>query len=620
MKFPSIQTIVQATIVTGKRFPLAILFMLTGSFFGILHNHLPYGNIDNHHYYINVIWSAYLGMLLTLAVALYAERKNFPFKIKLFNGIIAVGLIVAYYFSLPDHSSHGPEKQFILFIIGLHLLVAFAPFTAKGEVNGFWQYNKTLFLRFLSAALYSGVFYIGLALAMAAIDNLFKVDIREKWYIDLWICVFCVFNTIFFLGGLPSGFKNLQAIKDYPKGLKIFTQYVLLPIITVYLLILYAYTFKITVTRQWPYGWVSYLVLAFAIAGIFSFLLFHPIKDDAQNKWILIFNRFFYMAICPLIILLFLAINRRIGQYGITEERYFVLILTCWLAFITAYFLFSKNKNIKIIPFTLCALAFLISFGPWSAFSVSLKSQSQRLKQFLQANNMLSEGQKLIPARENLHPGDAEQIRSIINYVVEAHGYHALQPFFPQNLDSMMKDEKGKYLKWDYLQSEKLTDYARLDEFDKAGNKNRLTFLNVSPSKEDTLISLSGFEYLINSYSYYENSESDSLISKYYPGNIALQVVFVKNSGILFLKYGTEKPVEMDIPALIKSLKMDLSDYSHQTSQSNLIVEGENNVLSVKCVVKEIGAQNYKDSITITKLVADILLHIKHPQSALRKQ
>ncbi len=618
MKFPSIQTISEVTIRTCKRFPLAMIFMLIGCISGIFYNHMSEDITDKLYYYINIIRSAYLGMLMALAFIIYAERKNLTFKLRLIVQVIIVGLITAFYFSLPDHSSQIHVKQFILFVIGLHLFVAFVPFTAKGQVNGFWQYNKSLFLRFLSTVLYSCVLYIGLSLALLAINNLFKVEIRYKWYLDLWILIFCVFNTIYFLSGFPSGFEKLETIKDYPKGLKIFTQYILLPVIIVYLLILYAYTFKIIVGSQWPYGWVSYLVLAFSIAGIFSLLLFYPIKDEAQNKWILLFSRFFYIAICPLIILLFLAIQRRISEYGITEERYFVLGLSCWLAFITVYFLFSKKKNIKIIPVTLCMIAFLISFGPWGAFSVSFSSQRQRLLQLLRANNMLSENQKLIPAKTYLHNGDARQIKSIIEYLVEAHGYHSLQPLFSLNLDSMMKDQKGKPNYYAYEQSEKLVEYTQAYEYDTTVTEYRNNFFRISPTKNDTLISLSGYEYQINGYTIHGNSD-DSLIRKYIAGNISIQVEFIKGSGKILFNNGKDLPVILEISDLLKSLKIDTRDYAQYINQGNLIISGENNGLAIKCIIKDISGDNQHDSTEINSISADILIHLKSPPRGIFK-
>ena len=127
-------------------------------------------------------------------------------------------------------------------------------------------------------------------------------------------------------------------------------------------------------------GWVSYLVIGFSVGGILSLLLIYPVRNDENNKWILIFSRFFYFALFPLIILLFLAIKRRISDYGITEQRYFILS-TCPLAFIyCCLFSFSKTKNIKHIPVSLCILTLAVSFGPWGAFHVSLTSQENRLE------------------------------------------------------------------------------------------------------------------------------------------------------------------------------------------------------------------------------------------------
>ena len=86
----------------------------------------------------------------------------------------------------------------------------------------------------------------------------------------------------------------------------------------------------------------------------------------------------------PLIILLGFAIWKRVASYGITEQRYFVLALAFWLLYIALYFLLSKRKTIRLIPLSLCVLAFLVSFGPWGAAGVSLRVQRSRLQALLE--------------------------------------------------------------------------------------------------------------------------------------------------------------------------------------------------------------------------------------------
>src|ERR1700712_1095239 len=143
MKFPSVQTLADTTTVTFKRFPLVIFFMLVACFFGVRINHTVYiyNNPENQYYYTNIIWACYLGMLLSLALTLYAERKNFSIQYKLIAAILTLALVIVYYLSLPQEFNGPKLIEFILFILGLHLFIAFAPFTSRGEVNAFWQFN-----------------------------------------------------------------------------------------------------------------------------------------------------------------------------------------------------------------------------------------------------------------------------------------------------------------------------------------------------------------------------------------------------------------------------------------------------------------------------------------------
>jgi hypothetical protein len=614
MRFPSIQSLIAATDKTIKRFPFPVFFVMVGCFYGLRRNRLNYNDFDKHIVIYKLIYCAYLGMLLSLSMALYAERKKFSVSGKWISGIISVLLITVYFFTLPDHFEEFNFRQIALFIIGLHLLIAFVPFISKGEVNGFWQYNKSLFLRILASALYSSVFYIGLALALLAIENLFSVKIQSKWYEDLWVLVFGLFNTLFFFDGIPYGFENLGTKTDYPKGLKIFTQYVLIPLIVVYFVILYAYIFKIIGTGKWPYGWVSYLVLAFAISGIFSLLLIYPVRQETQNKWMPVFSRFFYFALCPLIVMLFIAILRRINTYGITEERYYVFALAFWLAAITIYFIFSKSKNIKVIPISLCILVFGASFGPWGALAISLKSQTGRLLNLMRSNNLIDANQHFIPASKNLHKGDAEQINSIIKYLVDAKGYHYVQPWFEDNLDTMMK---GKTREYDYgghyAETEKLTTYLKIDEFnaDKTlySNNNR----NIEVAENSSLINLEGFEYLIPEYrvSYQQDDDSVIQINNYTAGTTPLRIKFDRNTGALTIEMAKTDSLRLNLSAMAKSLVENNSNDTY--SQDSLTVSAESTTAKAKFIFKEFGTETKKDSLFIIRLEAHILLHIKRP-------
>jgi hypothetical protein len=238
-----------------------------------------------------------------------------------------------------------------------------APYLKKGELNGFWQYNKTLFFRLFVTAIFSIVLFAGLAVALAALDKLFGASVPAKRYGELWVLIAGLFATWFFLAGVPEDLEGFDTIEEYPKGLKIFAQYILLSLVIVYLLILYAYLLKILMQWNLPKGWISSLILGFPATSILSLLLMHPIPDRSENAWARAAGKWLYIVLIPLIVVLFLAVTERIGDYGITENRYAGIALGICLAAQVLYFLFSKPKSIKFTIGSPCLPAFLVSFG-----------------------------------------------------------------------------------------------------------------------------------------------------------------------------------------------------------------------------------------------------------------
>ena len=353
--------------------------------------------------------------------------------------LCALFLLIVYYLLLPKNifaSASVHVIRYFLFIITAHMFVAFAAFMERGRIVAFWEFNKTLFLRFVTAALYTTVLYTGLAVALLAVNQLFAVEIRGERYLQLWWILVGLFNTWFFLSGVPHGADTADTETNYPKGLKIFAQYVMIPLVAVYLCILYAYMGKIIFQWDWPKGWVGYLVLGFSTTGIFSLLLVHPIKDREGNSWMAAAWRWFYVAVLPLTVLLLLAVWRRISEYGITELRYFMIVLGLWLAAISLYYLISKTKSIKLIPISLCAIALLVSFGPWGAFSISKNNQMQRLEQVLTKNNLFVNG-KAHKAKNEIPFADVKRISALTRYLTETHGVEVLQPWFAERIDTV---------------------------------------------------------------------------------------------------------------------------------------------------------------------------------------
>jgi hypothetical protein len=448
VKLPSLQTLAQQTVSIIKRFPLTILsaVVLTAICIHLTHRGTDFRE-GNDYLLSKIAMCCGLGLSFFLAVSLFSEANDYSRNIKIILQLIALGIITGYYFTIEKYENFNLDTvtRYTLYILASHLFVAFSPFTGPNRINGFWQFNKTLFLRLLLSGLYTGVLYGGIAIAFLLMDGLLHITIQFTKYAYTWYILFGILNTFIFLGGIPKDLHMLESDVSYPKGLKAFTQFVLLPLVSLYLLILYIYFTKIIIHWSLPKGYVSYLVISFSIMGILSLLLIYPVRNNEENQWIKIFSRWFYVALYPLIVLLAISIFHRLDDYGITEHRYFILLLALWLVFIAAYFLVSKKENIKIIPISLFIISILSSFGPWGAFSISHYSQKNRLEKLLTANGILV-NDKVVKASKSISDSDRDNIQSIVRYLEDANSLKILQPWFTQNLDSVHPSSQRDYI------------------------------------------------------------------------------------------------------------------------------------------------------------------------------
>ena len=140
-------------------------------------------------------------------------------------------VLVGFWATWSDWSSPIQTLRYLQLSAAFHLMAAFAPYTRSSRPNGFWQYNRILFLRFLTAHVYTVVLYAGLAIALLAVEKLFSVHVPPQSYVRLWIVMWFLFSIWFFLAGRPKDLDALDERSDYPTGLRIFTQYVLVPLV-----------------------------------------------------------------------------------------------------------------------------------------------------------------------------------------------------------------------------------------------------------------------------------------------------------------------------------------------------------------------------------------------------
>jgi hypothetical protein len=417
MRFPSVREALGRARKSAERFPLALAAGVVAAVAACL----AMGAEEDQTQYLRATLAALAGLPLVLVVALAAERWRPGRRGVWLAGAAAVAVPVWFFFQSSGWSLTLLFTRFFHLAAGLHLAVAFLPFVGLSGENGFWQYNRTLFLRFLLAALYSAVLFAGLALALVALDQLFGVDVEGETYPRLFFVIAFVFNTWFFVAGVPADLAALEEQRDYPAGLRVFTQFVLMPLVGIYLLILTAYLGRVLITRMWPSGWIGWLVSSVAVAGTLALLLVHPLREREGHGWINAYGRWFFVLLLPSVGMLLAAIVRRVGQYGFTERRYFLLVLALYLAGIAIWYAATGSRRIRLIPLILSLVAFATLAGPWSAYAVSRRSQLARFTSALARHGMLVDGVARRATAE-VPLEDRGRMSGALEYLIETHG------------------------------------------------------------------------------------------------------------------------------------------------------------------------------------------------------
>lgn len=431
LRFPSLHHMAHEASRTAARFPLTLMAAIACALLqnGLLHEKHPFDEP-----YLRLLEVTTLCLPLTLAGTLLAARLRLPRLIAAaLVGFAPPLMLYTLYGSGSDDTQLAVRA--LQLSLAAHLLVAVAPYL-RHDAPGFWEFNKRLFLRFFLALLYTGSLYIGLILAIKGTSLLFDIKFSTEIYFDLGAWMLFVFNTWFFLGGVPSTREELSELDGsftFPSGLKKFVQYVLMPLTTIYLLLLYLYVVKIAVVQEWPKGTIVYLVSGVSCLGLFTMLLLFPLADRAGTSWVRVASRAFLGLMIPLLVLLELAIWLRVRDYGITEVRYFTIVLGLWTAFVCVGYLTKVARSPRFIPLSLLIVTLATLGGPIGAAAVAGRSQMARLKAYFSKYDMLGADDVAHASAElaKMSADDMREVTSIVSYLHSFHDRQALAHVLP---------------------------------------------------------------------------------------------------------------------------------------------------------------------------------------------
>jgi len=331
-------------------------------------------------------------MVLTLSVSwlvgcqfLSESLKHNNLNRFVFKVVILLGLTL-FYFYLSSLNQDLPQQAYdrwLLLLLAGHLFVVFSPFTFMWDKGLFWNYLKSMLLATIRSGIYAIVLYIGLALAIAAFDFLLNLDLGDNIYFQTFIFCLGIVNTFVYLHDFPK-VEQLDKRINFTKPTEVLIVYILIPLSLLYILIVYTYAIKILIDWELPNGWVTYLISGLSLLAFLIHIGIEPVRHKHDSVLITKFFPYYFFAIIPLLPLLFIALIKRISDYNFTELRYLGVVLAIWITGILFYMLFSGKKRLSFYPKSIFILVLLCTFGPLSAFKISLQAQIDEFAEIME--------------------------------------------------------------------------------------------------------------------------------------------------------------------------------------------------------------------------------------------
>ena len=268
--------------------------------------------------------------------------------------------------------------------IALLVLLGF-PFEKNNQ--GFTYRNFTnLFHLGLATAVWLLVFGL-VAAILFTITTLFNVEFSDSFYSHFYTSLGIFTQPLFFLV-----FQQRQAKSEMTLNriFEILVNFVLAPALMIFTVLLYAYVVQIIFEGVLPKGMLANITLPYLLGGLGVYALR---SICAKARWETFFKFYPYLAIVP-IVLLWLAIDRRISAYAWTEQRIYLVALATAITIAYAILTVPKIRQYRLISAVVILAIFAMTWVV-KPQEIAYQSQTARFEQLLKKLNLSDDSGKI---------------------------------------------------------------------------------------------------------------------------------------------------------------------------------------------------------------------------------
>lgn len=586
---------IPVVMATFRRFPLSVIAVLATFVFGLQLIHEVELASDEIIGKLMVV-SLFSSVALT-SMKLFGESEDWSTFKQAGGAIVVILIIVGFVWEIVGLTS---EETYAFFSLAIGLSLLFAPYSRRNsDASSVWYFNYQTGVAVFFGGIAALILGAGISLSLLSIGYLFEMDIPSEAYGDVWLLSGSILFPIYVLSNISEQFDFEEEGCEFPWGVRFITNYLLTPMMITYMVILYAYFFKIVAQWELPRGNLGWMICTFGSIGIATKLLAYPIRNTG-TQLLQLFDRYYYHALIVPIFLLAIAIGVRINQYGVTEARYAVAMLGVWFVLAIVLVIIKKDRfHIKFLPIMLALLALLGSIGPWSAIEVSTSSQASRFIDLLEKHSLVENGEA-VKSTKPISFSDRKILSGVADYLAsEDHRFERIKPLFNTLLEQ--SGEEPTFFD-DYsdgaavLELMGLKHVGRWQEVDDGSSFSYNGHLTLDGNMAD----VSGFDFIGSGTMYlYDNESTENIMSFYWEG-VPEEIMLTFDGSLISVKKDDGTRVQFDIGQVVSDLQNQNTDEESPVDLDKMTLtrSSENGTFKVRLLL-----QNVYGNVSVDKQI-----------------
>ncbi|MCQ2973884.1 MAG: DUF4153 domain-containing protein [Bacteroidales bacterium] len=251
-------------------------------------------------------------------------------------------------------------------------------------VNFISKFIKSILVSVLIICILCG----GISLLFYSVDQLFNLKLDDDFLVSILFFISINLTPILVFIQIPKKDQVIDDnVYDLDKISKVAIRYLFIPLLLIYLIVLYVYGLKILFSFELPKGMVSVLVSVSMFVMVLISVFIYGSKFLEGNKLDKLFLKYVPILLLPLLVLMSIGIFKRLYDYGITISRLYLLVVNIWFYAVCIYLIVTKVKRVIWIPASFCIIFILISFGPLSMVNITFRSLKNDIVSSLEKSN-----------------------------------------------------------------------------------------------------------------------------------------------------------------------------------------------------------------------------------------